>query len=106
MYRNTSLNPVIRETLLSAVLNSYSVVFFLNNRILSVVLLLVSFLNFWAGLSGLLAVLFTVALSHLMGLDKLQLKNGVLTFNALLTGLAMGTFFEPSLAYFFLLATA
>lgn len=106
MYRNTSINPVLKETLLPAVLNSYSVVFFLNNKLLAVVLLLASFLNVWAGLSGLLAVLFTVALSHWMVLDKQQLKNGVLTFNALLTGIGLGTFFLPGPTYFVLLALA
>ncbi len=106
MYRNTSHNSLLKETLLPAVWNSYSVVFFLNNKVLSVVLLLVSFLNFWAGLSGLMAVLLAVFLSQVMGLDKFQLKAGVLTFNAFLTGIGMGTFFQPSVAYFFLLAAA
>ena len=106
MYRNTSLNPVFKETLLPAVLNSYSVVFFLNNKILSVALLVTTFFNFWSGFSGLLAVLLAVGLSHVMGLDKQQLKNGVLSFNALLTGIAMGTFFLPGLTYFLLLGTA
>lgn len=106
MSRNTSINPILKESLLPAILNSYSVVFFLNNKIFSVVLLLVSFFNFWAGCSGLLAVLLAVTLSQVMGLDKQQLKNGVLTFNALLTGLGMGTFFQPGLTYFLLLGTA
>jgi len=106
MFRSIWHKPLLRETLLPAVLNSYSVVFFLNNRILAIVLLLVSFLNVQAGLSGLFSVLFTVLLASMMGLDKLQLKNGVLTFNALLTGIAMGTFFQPSILYYFLLATA
>jgi len=106
MYRNTSINPDLKETLLPAVLNSYSVVFFLNNKLLAVVLLLASFLNVWAGLSGLLAVLLSVTLSYWMGLDKLQLKTGVLTFNALLTGIGLGTFFLPGPMYFVLLALA
>jgi len=106
MYQSIWHKSLLRETLLPAVLNSYSVVFFLNNRILALVLLSVSFLNLHAGLSGLFSVLFTVLLAALMGLDRLQLKNGVLTFNALLTGIAMGTFFQPNLLYYFLLATA
>jgi len=106
MYRSIWHKSVFQETLLPAVLNSYSVVFFLNNSLLAVVLLLVSFLNPLAGLSGLLSVLLTVAMGHLMGLDKLQLRNGVLTFNALLTGIAMGTFFLPGILFYFLLGVA
>jgi urea transporter/murein DD-endopeptidase MepM/ murein hydrolase activator NlpD len=106
MYRSIWHKPLLRETLLPAVLNSYSVVFFLNNRILAVALLVVSFLNVQAGLCGLLSVLFTVALAVVMGLDRLQLKNGVLTFNALLTGIAMGTYYQPSVIFYFLLGLA
>jgi murein DD-endopeptidase MepM/ murein hydrolase activator NlpD/urea transporter len=106
MFRSIWHKPILRDTLFPAVLNSYSVVFFLNNRILAVVMLLVSFLNVQAGFSGLISVLFTVALAYLMGLDRLQLKNGVLTFNALLTGIAMGTFFMPCLFFYFLLGVA
>jgi urea transporter/murein DD-endopeptidase MepM/ murein hydrolase activator NlpD len=106
MYRNIWHNPLLRETLVPAVLNSYSVVFFLNNRILALVLLLVSFLNPTAGLAGLLSVLLTVLTAYLLGLDKFQLRNGVLTFNSLLTGLAMGTFYKTGWVFFGLLATS
>lgn len=106
MFRNIWHKPLLREILLPAVLNSYAVVFFLNNRLLAVVLLLMTFFNVHAGLSGLLCVLFTVTFAALLRLDKLQLRNGVLTFNALLTGIAMGTFYHPGAFYFFLLAVA
>ena len=95
-----------RNTFLPATLNSYSVIFFFNNRLLATVLLLVSFFNFLAGLSGLLAVLLTVLIANSMGLDKQQLKKGLFSFNALLTGIGMGTFFDPSLVFFALLALA
>ncbi len=93
-------------TVLPATLNSYSAVFFFNNKVLSTLILLVSFFNFYAGLSGLIAVLFTVLLANSMGLDKIQLKSGVYTFNALLTGIGMGTFFEPGYVFFSLLLLA
>ena len=41
-----------------------------------------------------------------MGLNKVQLKQGLLSFNALLTGIGMGTFFDPSWVFFSLLALA
>ncbi len=95
-----------RNTILPATLNSYSAIFFFNNKILASVILLVTFFNFFAGLSGLIAVLVTVLLANSMGMDKIQLKNGIYSFNALLTGLGMGTFFDPGYVFFSLLLLA
>jgi urea transporter len=41
-----------------------------------------------------------------MGFDSSMLKNGIYSFNALLTGLALGTIFEPGLVFFALLFLA
>lgn len=65
--------------------------------------MVVTFFNFYAGLSGLYAVVLTLLLGSKMNLDKTVLRNGVYSFNGLLTGLGMGTFFDPSLVYFVLL---
>ncbi len=96
----------IRTTVLPATLNSYSAIFFSTNKILATVILAVSFFNFFAGLSGLIAVLVSVLIANVMGLDKIQLKKGIFSFNALLTGLGMGTFFDPGYVYFSLLILA
>jgi urea transporter len=95
-----------RDTIMPAVLNSYSVVFFFNSRLLAIVLLIVTFLNFVAGLSGLIAVLATVLIAYSMGFDKTILKQGIYSFNALLTGIGIGTFFEPGWVFFVLLLLA
>ena len=95
-----------RNLILPAILNSYSVIFFFNNRFLALMLMLVTFLNFYAGLSGLLAVLITVLIANALGFDKIQLRKGLYSFNALLTGIGMGTFFDPGLVFFTLLALA
>ncbi|MDO9634646.1 MAG: urea transporter, partial [Paludibacter sp.] len=94
----------IRETILPAILNSYSVIFFLNNRFMAIALMLATFLNFYAGLSGFLAVLLAVLIANSLGFDKAQLRNGVLSFNALITGIGLGTFFDPGIVFFSLLA--
>jgi len=94
------------NTVLPATLNSYSIIFFFNNKLLASVIMLVSFFNFFAGLSGLIAVLLAVLVAESMGFDKLQLKNGIYSFNALLTGIGMGTFFDPGLVFFSLLLLA
>jgi urea transporter len=96
----------LRNEILPGILNSYSIIFFLDNKILAGTIMLVSFFNFWAGLSGLLAVLLVLCIGHSMHLDKFMLRSGAYSFNALLTGIGMGTFFDPGVVYFSLLALA
>jgi urea transporter/murein DD-endopeptidase MepM/ murein hydrolase activator NlpD len=96
----------LKNEFIPAVLNSYSVVFFSNNRLLSIVLLAVTFLNFFAGLSGLIAVVTVTLIARTMGFDKTLLKQGIYSFNALLTGICLGTFFDPGLVFFAILLLA
>jgi len=91
---------------LPATLNSYSVIFFFKNKLLAAVIMLITFFNFFAGLSGLVAVLVAILIANSMGFDKIQLRNGVYSFNALLTGIGMGTFFDPGWVFFSLLLLA
>lgn len=95
-----------RTEFLPGILNSYSIIFFLDNKLLAGTIMLVSFFNFWAGLSGLLAVVLALSVGHAMNLDKFMLRSGAYSFNALLTGIGMGTFFDPGVVYFSLLALA
>lgn len=89
-----------------AILNSYSVIFFFNNKLMAFALLLISFFNFYAGLSGLIAVILSVIIANALGFDKSMLKKGLFSFNALLTGIGMGTFFDPGWVFFTMLALA
>ena len=97
---------ILKEELLPATLNSYSIIFFLDNKLFATGMLVLTFFNFYAGLSGLFAILSTVLIAHSMGFDKEQLRKGLLSFNALLIGLGMGTFFDPGVVYFTLLFLA
>lgn len=94
---------ILKKTFVPAVLNSYSVVFFFNNQVIGGILLLISFFNFQAGLSGLISVVATVLIARQMGYDEIRLKQGIYSFNSLLTGLGIGTFFDPGFAFFVLL---
>ena len=94
------------KDIFTGILNSYSIIFFLDNKILASTIMLVSFFNFWAGFSGLLAVVIALIIGHSMHLDKQTLRSGLFTFNALLVGIGMGTFFDPGLVFFSLLALA
>jgi urea transporter/murein DD-endopeptidase MepM/ murein hydrolase activator NlpD len=100
-----SLNT-FRKVIVPAILNSYSVLFFFNNRLLALVLLVVTFFNPLAGLSGFIAVLTSVLIANSMGFDKLKIKQGIYSFNSLLVGIGMGTVFEPGLVFFVLLLLA
>ncbi len=96
----------IKNILLPATLNSYSVIFYFNNRLFAVILLVATFLNFAAGLSGFIAVVTAVIIADHMGFDKALLKQGIFSFNALIAGIGMGTFYEPGLVFLILLLMA
>lgn len=80
-----------------SVLNSYSQVFFSSSRILAIILLLVSFFDYTAGICGILAVIVGVLLAQAMDMDKASIKIGLFSFNNLLVGLGVGLYFELSL---------
>lgn len=95
-----------RNDFIPSVLNSYSVIFFFNNCFIGLILLLITFFNFQAGLSGLIAVVATVLVAGAMGFDEVRLRQGIYSFNSLLTGIGIGTFFEPGVAFLVLLLLA
>ena len=97
---------ILREIIVPATLNSYSIIFFFNNFLLAGFIMVVTFFNFFAGLSGLIAILVTVLTAYSMGFDKFKIKSGIYSFNGLLVGLGMGTFFDPGWLFFGLLILA
>lgn len=83
--------------LLGATLTSYSQIFFTENKILASILVVVSFIQWWTGLSGLIAVLTAIALAQLFDYSEITTAKGLYSFNALLVGLGIGTYFSPGL---------
>ncbi len=83
--------------LLGATLTSYSQIFFTENKILASILVVVSFIDWWTGLSGLIAVLTALTLTQVFGYSEITTKKGLYSFNALLVGLGIGTYFSPGL---------
>lgn len=106
MNKINTFYKIIKNDYLPGILNSYSIIFFLDNKVLATVLMLVTFFNFWAGLSGLLAVVFTLVIGYSLHLHEETLKKGTYSFNALLVGVGLGTFFDPGLVFFSVLAIA
>lgn len=80
----------------TTILNSYSQVFFSENKLLASILMLVSFLDIWAGAAGLLAVLSANVTAYTLGFNKLPIQKGIYGFNAVLVGLGIGLSFTPS----------
>ena len=87
-----------REGLLYAIdslLFSYSQIFFALNRALGLLLLVVTFADWWVGLCGFLAVLTANLIAHLFGYSPLAIRKGLYGFNPLLVGLGIGVYFAP-----------
>lgn len=82
---------------LSSLLNSYAQVFFSDHRIFAGILMVVTFLDPFTGLYGLLAVISTNLMAWRIGFDKRKISRGYYGFNALLAGLGLGVLFSPGL---------
>ncbi len=83
--------------ILSGSLNSYSQIFFSDNKIFASILLLVSFFDVYAGLAGILSVLAGNITATLMNYSEFNIKKGTYGFNSLLVGLGIGLSFTPGI---------
>ncbi len=90
----------------SGLLNSYAMVFFSNNRPFAWVLLLVTFFDPVAGLSGLISVLTANLVAEILGFSPFYMRSGFYGFNALLVGLGIGLYYQLSPALIVLLIFA
>ncbi len=77
------------------ILNSYSQVFFSRSKIFALILMLVTFIDLYAGLAGLLAIVTTAIVAYIIGFDDDNIQRGLYGFNSLLTALALGIWFAP-----------
>ncbi len=91
---------------LSSVVNSYTQIFFSNNRIFALILIVVTFFDVWAGLSGIIAVMVSNILAYLIGFNRANIKKGYYGFNSLLVGLGLGVYYQPGLQFFIILVFA
>lgn len=83
-----------------SLLNSYAQVFFSNNKVFALALIIVSFFDLYAGISGMLAVIIANTMAFLLGFNRFNIKAGYYGFNALLVGLGVGVFFQPSVEFY------
>jgi urea transporter len=92
MFRHDTIS-----TFFQGVIRSYSQIFFSESYWFAIPLIIVSFLDISAGLSGLLSVLTTNLAASLMKFDKLTTTKGFYGFNSLLVGLGLGYYYELTL---------
>ena len=87
-------------------LSSYAQIFFSNNLFFGFVLLLVSFFDLGAGLSGVIAVFIGQVTAVLFNFNKNFIKDGTYTYNSVLVGIAMGIFYDFNFSFLILLIIA
>ncbi len=87
------VNKETLQILKDGSIKSYAQVFFSDSKNFGLVLLLVSFFDFYAGLYGLLAVLITNLLAVIMGYSTYRVQTGIYAYNSLLVGLGIGLSF-------------
>ncbi len=87
----------------SSFINSYSQMFFSDNRIFAWLILAATFVNPISGLSGLVSVCVGIWCSLWLGLNKQFIQSGAYTYNSLMVGLVLGLYFKINLSFFILL---
>lgn len=91
---------------LESILYSYSQVFFSKNKPLAFILLAVSFFDWIAGISGLIAVITSNSAALLIGFKRNYVAQGFYGFNSLLVGLGIGMFYQPGPVFFLVLLSS
>jgi urea transporter len=98
---DVTLNAI--SDVLNSILFSYSQVFFSKNRFFAVILLVVTFFDVFAGMAGLMAVIVVNVFAIVLGMNKEKVSSGSYGFNALLVGLGIGIYYQPSVEFYIVL---
>ncbi|MCK4569711.1 MAG: urea transporter [Bacteroidales bacterium] len=81
-------------SLTDSITNSYSQVFFSKSKLFAFLIIIVTFFDFYAGLSGLIAVLTSNLAAFSIGFNRQNIRNGFYGFNSLLVALGLGMYYE------------
>lgn len=100
------ISTLARGHIIDSFLNSYSQVFFSKSRLLAILLVIISFFDYGAGIGGILAVLVANLLAWGLGYNKYLIGTGLYGYNALLVGLGVGLFYQPSFEVYILIVVA
>jgi len=91
---------------LDSILNSYSQIFYSLNKVLAVIILLVTFFTPHIGLAGLFAIILINFIAHIVGINRKLIEEGLFGFNALLLGLFMGFQYKQNGTFWLLFITS
>jgi len=89
--------------ILNSLLYSYSQVFFSKNKVFASILVIVTFFDVYAGIAGLLAVIIANTMAIILGLNREKVTSGAYGFNALMVGLGIGIYYQPSVEFYIVL---
>ena len=95
------IRPVVE-----GVFNAYSEVFFSDSKVFGAILFAITFLDWHMGLAGLCSILLANGFASFMGFDENQIRRGYFGFNALLSGLGLAMYYEPSPVLAMIIAVA
>ncbi|MEO3406783.1 urea transporter [Mucilaginibacter sp. CAU 1740] len=84
---------------LKSVLNTYAVLFFSQNRVFGIILLLASFLNTASGIAGLACVIVSLLITGTLNFNADDRQKGIYSFNSLLLGIAFGAFYNLNIMF-------
>ena len=93
-------NFIIFKVLTDGFFNSYSQIFFSQRKILSFIILIVTFFDFNAGLCGAIGVLASIGIAYAMGFNRYNIASGYYGFNSLLVSLGLGIYYNPNIELF------
>ncbi len=100
---NTAHLTYYLKTSAEGLFNSYAQVFFSKNKLFALLLMLTSFFDIGAGLSGVIAVLIGQITGYLFNYSHEMIKDGTYTYNSLTVGLAIGMFYQFNSSFFLIL---
>jgi len=86
--------------------NSYAQIMFSQSKVFAVILILVSFFNFGAGICGVIALIVSQLGAGVLNYNKFLIRDGKLTYNSLLVGIVIGLFYELNYSLVFLVVLA
>lgn len=87
----------------TAFFKSYSVAFFSDKILFSVLLLIITFFDVYSGICGLFSVIVCLLFAFWLGFNQEKIKHGFYTFNALLIGIGLGMSYEFNLMLIFMI---
>ncbi|UPT68731.1 MAG: urea transporter [Sphingobacteriales bacterium JAD_PAG50586_3] len=94
------------QTLAEGIVHSYAQIFFSQDKVLGLLLMLCTFLDPVLGVCGLFAVMLANLVATFLGFDKTQIREGIFGFNALLLGMAIGYDYRLTPAFWVVLSFA